>query len=152
VGAFSWSPDSKRIAFSATRDPDLSSGGTAQLYLVNLADKYVKKLTDGKGPNNGPVWAPDGREIAYSTSNGAEFFYYSNTKVAAIAVEGGSPRILTDRFDEDPRIVKWGTPRHLLRRRPKDRHASLPPQPAIEEHPADQRAGALQHRLRFTEP
>jgi dipeptidyl aminopeptidase/acylaminoacyl peptidase len=109
VGAFAWSPDSKRIAFSATRDPDLSSGGTAQVYLVNLSDKYVKKLTDGKGPNNGPMWSPDGREIAYSTSNGAEFFYYANTKVAAIPVEGGSSRILTDQFDEDPRIVKWGT-------------------------------------------
>lgn len=109
VGSFAWSPDSKRIAFSATRDPDLSSSGTAQIYLVNLSDKFVKKLTDGKGPNNGPVWSPDGREIAYSTANGAEFFFYANTRVAVMPVEGGAARVLTEQFDEDPRMVKWGT-------------------------------------------
>lgn len=108
VGGFAWSPDSKRIAFSATRDPDLSSSGTSQIYLVNLSDKYVKKLTEAQGPNNGPVWSPDGREVAYSTANGAEFFYYANARVAAVSVDGGKPRILSEQFDEDPRIVKWG--------------------------------------------
>ncbi len=50
VGGFNWSPDSKRIAFSATRDPDLSSGDTADIYVVRLSDKYVKKLIDAPGP------------------------------------------------------------------------------------------------------
>jgi len=46
VGGFHWSPDSKSIAFSATRDPDLSSSETSDIYVVRLSDKYVKKLID----------------------------------------------------------------------------------------------------------
>ncbi|HWJ39832.1 MAG TPA: DPP IV N-terminal domain-containing protein, partial [Candidatus Limnocylindrales bacterium] len=42
VGGFHWSPDSKNIAFSATRDPDLSSSSTSDIYIVRLSDKYVK--------------------------------------------------------------------------------------------------------------
>lgn len=107
VADFAWSPDSKRIAFTATRDPDLGSRFTSEIYLIGLEDRMVKKLTDGKGPNSGPAWSPDGREIAYTTSNGAEFYYYANTRIASIPADGGSPRILTANFDEDPRGVTW---------------------------------------------
>src|SRR5437764_6623290 len=39
VEDFSWSPDGTRIAFSAQKDPDLISGETADLYVVNVNDK-----------------------------------------------------------------------------------------------------------------
>lgn len=107
VGDFAWSPDSKRIAFSASRDPDLGSSGTSDIYVVNAADKYVKKLVETKGPDRNPVWSPDGSEIAFSTSNGQEFFMYANTRIAAIPVDGGKPRILTQAFDEDPNLIAW---------------------------------------------
>ncbi len=79
VETFSWSPDSKLIAFSAQRDPALSSSGSEQVYLVDLADKHVKKLLDSGGPNRKPRWSPDGRQIAFKTSSGDPFFYYANT-------------------------------------------------------------------------
>jgi Tol biopolymer transport system component len=82
VGAFSWSPEGKRIAFAAQRDPDLGSSDTEQLYVLDLADLHVKKLLDGGGPNGNPKWSPDGRQIAYVTSNGAPFFYYTNRHIA----------------------------------------------------------------------
>lgn len=107
VASFDWAPDSKRLAFSATRDPDLSSSGTSEIYVVNLSDKFVKKLPT-KGPSNNPVWSPDGKEIAYTTSNGQEFFFYANTRIAVMPAEGGASRILTAQFDEDPRSVEWG--------------------------------------------
>ena len=108
VGDFSWSPDSRRIAFSASRDPDLSSLGTAQLYTLDLADKRVKKLLAANGPNNSPHWSPDGQRIAYVTANGDPFFFYANTRIAVIPAGGGEPRILTAKFDEDTRLVDWG--------------------------------------------
>ena len=105
---FSWSPDSKRIAFSATRDPDLGSGDTSQIYTLDLTDKMVKKLLDSKGPNTRPRWSPDGRQIAYVTSNGDPFFFYANTRIAVIPAAGGEPRVLTAKFDEDPSLIDWG--------------------------------------------
>jgi dipeptidyl aminopeptidase/acylaminoacyl peptidase len=108
VGDFSWSPDSKHIAFSAAVDPDISSSGSAQLYVVDVTDKLVKKLLDSKGPNNRPRWSPDGRQIAFVTGNGAPFYYYANTHIAVMPATGGEPRIVTEKFDEDGNLIDWG--------------------------------------------
>ncbi|MBV8818878.1 MAG: PD40 domain-containing protein, partial [Acidobacteriaceae bacterium] len=35
VNDFNWAPDSKRIAFTATRDPDLGSRDTSEIYIVD---------------------------------------------------------------------------------------------------------------------
>jgi dipeptidyl aminopeptidase/acylaminoacyl peptidase len=108
VGAFSWSPDGKRIAFQAGRDPDLSSGDTEQLYLLDLADHHVRKLLDAGGPNGNPKWSPDGKQIAYTTANGNPLFYYANDRIAVISADGGSPRVLSEAFDENPNLIDWG--------------------------------------------
>src|SRR5712692_9079108 len=44
VSEFSWSPDSTRIAFSAQRDPNPGSGSTADIYVVSVSDKSLKKI------------------------------------------------------------------------------------------------------------
>jgi dipeptidyl aminopeptidase/acylaminoacyl peptidase len=107
VGGFNWSPDSERIAFSATKDPDIVSSHTADLYILKVGDKSVKKIVDTRGPDNNPVWSPDGRQIAYETANGREFFFYQNSFIAVVASEGGTPQILSEGFDEQPRLLAW---------------------------------------------
>ncbi|HTX34116.1 MAG TPA: S9 family peptidase [Bryobacteraceae bacterium] len=108
VSSFACSPDGKRIAFSATRDPDLGSQDTEQLYVLDLADLHVRKLLNGLGPNHGPKWSPDSKQIAYVTANGQPNFFYANRYLAVIPAEGGTPRLLTERFDEDPNLLDWG--------------------------------------------
>jgi len=108
VSDFSWAPDGKKIAFEAQRDPDLSSQETATIYVVNLGDKLVKKLLDGAGPHHHPVWSPDGKHIAFTTSNGEKFFFYADTRVAVVDTAGGTLRVLTKEFDEDTRLSSWG--------------------------------------------
>jgi dipeptidyl aminopeptidase/acylaminoacyl peptidase len=127
VGGFSWSPDSKSVAFSATRDPDLSSSDTADIYVVRLSDKYVKKLVDAPGPDRNPVWSPDGTSIAYESGQQYSFL---NNHIAIVPAEGGKPRLVAESFDEDPRIVAWSpnglyfeamqrTAAHLFRMNPE---------------------------------
>lgn len=108
VRGFSWSPDSQRIAFAAPQDPNFSNFGTADLYVVGLADKKVEKLVDTFGPDFNPVWSPNGKQIAYETANGEDFFFYTNSEVAIVPAGGGSPRVLTGSFDEDVRLAAWG--------------------------------------------
>jgi dipeptidyl aminopeptidase/acylaminoacyl peptidase len=108
VGGFSWSPDGKRIAFSAGRDPDLGSQDTEQLYVLDLADLHVRKLLDKPGPNANPKWSPDGKQIAYATYDGQPFFFYANRYIAVIPAEGGAPKVLTSDFDEDANLLDWG--------------------------------------------
>jgi dipeptidyl aminopeptidase/acylaminoacyl peptidase len=108
VSGFSWSPDGKRIAFSATRDPDLGSQDTEQISILDLSDLHVRKLTDTPGPNNRPKWSPDGKEIAFVTANGQQFFFFSNRYLATVPAEGGKAKVLTEAFDEDTNLIDWG--------------------------------------------
>ncbi|MGA7241313.1 MAG: S9 family peptidase [Bryobacteraceae bacterium] len=108
VAGFAWSPDGKKIAFSASRDPDPESAQTEQLYVLDLADLHVRKLIDAQGPNSNPKWSPDGKQIAYATFDNQPFFYFANRYIAAVSVEGGAPKVLTRDFDEDANLLDWG--------------------------------------------
>ena len=109
VGDFSWSPEGTRIAFSAQKDPDLISGETSDLYVVNVNDKTVKKTVSTAGPERNPHWSPDGKRIAFETAAGARYFFYSNSRIGVVSADGGAVQILTEAFDEDPSLIAWGT-------------------------------------------
>ncbi|MCI0663913.1 MAG: S9 family peptidase, partial [Acidobacteria bacterium] len=107
VTLFSWSPDGKQIAFSATVNPDLINGHTSDVYLLKLTDNSIKKLVSQPGPDNNPQWSPDGRQIVYSSAMGNPRFFHSNSRLAVISIDGGAPRSITDAFDEHPGFVEW---------------------------------------------
>lgn len=107
VNAFSWSPDSSRIAFSAAKNPDISMSGTNDVYVLTVADKSIKRIVDARGPDSNPVWSPDGQQIAYQTANGREFYFYANSYIAVIPAAGGAKRVLTESFDESPGLLDW---------------------------------------------
>ncbi len=104
---FNFSPDGTRIAFSAQRDPDLISGFSSDIYTVTVADGAVKKIVDTAGPDSNPHWSPDGSQIAYITANAAKYFYYADQRIAIVDAHGGTPRVLTLNFDEDPDLLEW---------------------------------------------
>ncbi len=107
VDSFSWSPDGSTIAFSATLNPDLIQGTTADIYLLKLSDDSVKKIVDQPGPDNNPRFSPDGKQIVFSSAMGEKLFFASNTRLAIVSVDGGKPRSITDSFDENPGLVEW---------------------------------------------
>lgn len=107
VGGFSWSPDGKRIAFSATKNPDLINGGTADIYLYEFDGEVSKLLVSQPGPDNNPNWSPDGKWIVFSSAMGNPKFFHANSRLALVSVDGGAPRSITDGFDEQPQFVEW---------------------------------------------
>jgi dipeptidyl aminopeptidase/acylaminoacyl peptidase len=107
VGSFSWSPDDTRIAFSATVNPDLTQGNTADIYVLNLADDAVKEIVSSPGPDNNPHWSPDGHQIVFASAMGNAKQFAQNTRLAVVPAEGGTPHSITDGFDENPGFVAW---------------------------------------------
>jgi len=108
VGSFSWSPDGSHIAFSATINPDLVQGHSADIYLLSLSDGSVKKLVSQPGPDSSPRWSPDGTQIVFSSYMGNPDYYALNSRLAVVPLNGGAPRSITDAFDENPGLVSWG--------------------------------------------
>ena len=108
VSAFEWSPDGSRIAFSATTVPDAVASNTADIHVLTLADNSVRPLVTQPGPDTDPHWSPDGRQIAFSTQMGeTKTNYFLNTRLAVIDASGGTPRMITAQFDENPQFVTW---------------------------------------------
>ena len=61
----SWSPDSRRIAFSSNRS------GNFEIYTMNPDGTDVVQVTEVNGYNcTDPAWSPDGQFIAYMIFNG----------------------------------------------------------------------------------
>lgn len=66
---YSWSPDSKSIAFAAKREGDAKS----QIYILPLHGGEAWRLTNLTAGAANPLWSPDGRKLAFY-SNCGEFY------------------------------------------------------------------------------
>src|SRR5207249_4592606 len=102
IDSFSWSPDGSSIAFSATVNPDLIQGVTSDIYLLKLSDDSVRKIVATPGPDNNPRFSPDGKQIVFSSAMGNSLYYASNSRLAVVSVNGGTPRAISNNFDENP--------------------------------------------------
>jgi Tol biopolymer transport system component len=55
-----WSPDGQRVAFVGCLDCT-----TTDIYVMNVADRHITRVTDDSAYDGGPAWSPDGSLIAY---------------------------------------------------------------------------------------
>ena len=61
-----FSPDGRQLVFVTTR-----SGGTSDLWTLDLQTRKTKALTSGPGGDFRPAWSPDGTWIAFSSDRGS---------------------------------------------------------------------------------
>jgi dipeptidyl aminopeptidase/acylaminoacyl peptidase len=118
VGDFHWSPDSKLLAFSASKSPSLPAAIDTDIYLIDLAhDNQVHLAVAFPAPDNNPVFSPDGKQLAFTSAFDQQYFFYANSHIAVVDVEkvlstpartSADVRDLTAKFDEDPNLIDWG--------------------------------------------
>jgi dipeptidyl aminopeptidase/acylaminoacyl peptidase len=118
IGSFAWSPDSTKIAFSASKNPLLAFSGEQDIYLLEPAqNNAVKKIVALPGPDNSPTFSPDGKRLAFSTALAQPYYYYTNPHIATVDVAtvvskaATTPADVTDltgSFDENPQLLDWG--------------------------------------------
>lgn len=109
VDSFAWSPDGSEIAFSATLNPDLIQGGTSDVYVIDLANDAVRKVVGQDGPDVAPRWSPDGKQLVFGSAMGRSPFFATNTLLAIVPADGGTPKAITEKFDENPGLLEWKT-------------------------------------------
>ena len=96
----SWSPDSKRIAFSSWKPEDWEG---IEIYVMDTDGDNQRKLTNNRHPDDSPVWSPDGERIAF------ESWRDENWEIYVMDADGGNQRNLTKHgsWDTSP---AWYTP------------------------------------------
>ena len=70
VDALSWSPDGREIAYSAAPRSGFSAPYEARIYAIAAEGGAPRTIVDRKGMNVGPRFSPDGRSIAFISTNG----------------------------------------------------------------------------------
>lgn len=87
-----FSPDGKRVAFSANR-----AGKGGELWVADQDGTHAIRLTEGIGRSlGGPRWSPDGHWIVYNATRED-----GHWKIFRIDAAGGQPSILTDSSGDD---------------------------------------------------
>lgn len=88
IRSFAWSPDGKRVAFSALADGDTD----AEIYVMPADGGPVTRLTDNHLPDYQPTWSPDGKSIAFTSIR------TGLAQIWRMRADGGGQRRLTNAF------------------------------------------------------
>ena len=88
VRSFAWSPDGRRVAFSAIQDGDHDP----ELFVMNAGGGEVRRLTDNYLADFQPSWSPDGRWIAFTSIR------TGLSQIYRMRADGSAQRRLTNAF------------------------------------------------------
>ena len=87
-----FSPDGRTLALTLSKD------GNPRLYLLNVANGSLRRLTSHTGIDTEPTWSPTGREIAFTSDRSGP------AQIFVMDAEGtGVRRLTTTGFNTQPR-------------------------------------------------
>ena len=89
-----------------------------------------QKIVSQPGFDTNPEWSPDSRQLVFSTAMGRDLSFAKISRLAMVSAEGGTPRSLTDGFDEVPSVVGWNN-RAVFLGAAEDRRTPVPDQPGL---------------------
>jgi dipeptidyl aminopeptidase/acylaminoacyl peptidase len=108
INGFAWSPDGRKIAIEHQPDPLINSSSKADISIVDIGTKAVTPLVKNLSNDGFISWSPNGNTILYQSAlSDTTSYYYRNSKLFTINIDGTNSRAIAPNFDENFSAVKW---------------------------------------------
>ncbi|HEV8042621.1 MAG TPA: S9 family peptidase [Bryobacteraceae bacterium] len=118
VASPAWSPDGQWIAFLGKEGKHAERYNTWNVYVIEARTGATpRQITHYDGVHASasraqPEWSPDGKRLVFLESTGAKNSAYNMSRLAVIAVDGGTPKLLAEKLDRSvssPRFTLDGS-------------------------------------------
>ena len=101
-----FSPDSTQVTYVANTDPDPSTSTNSDLFTIPAAGGEAKRITTNPGADEGPLYSPDGKFLAYRTQNKAGY-ESDQWRLAVLDLGSGKMNTLADSLDRWVESYTW---------------------------------------------
>ncbi|HXC71821.1 MAG TPA: S9 family peptidase [Pyrinomonadaceae bacterium] len=108
VEDFDWSNDGSRIAFGHVKSPVANDWPTADVSIVEVASGKISDLANSPAAETSPLYSPDGKSIAVSTSDVPARWAGSGI-IQVFSTSGGPPKNAAGTFDAQPAVAGWSS-------------------------------------------
>ena len=113
MGAFDWSPDSRRIACETRPTPDANDSRLSDIYEVEVEAGSVRPVASTTASESQPRYSPDGRYLAYVRSQESAR-RIDGSRIVLLALAGMKARELPASPNESPALAGWAGGRMLF--------------------------------------
>ena len=103
---FCWSPDGRRIVYAAQPSPRVPDLYRTDLFMADLGTGEIRDLVRREGIDTTPRFSPDGRTIAFLSTEGSTE-WIANWYLCTVPAGGGAPLNLIPDFGEFLFSPQW---------------------------------------------
>lgn len=106
IWTFDWSPDGKRIAFDRGPGLGLDDMFRSDIYTVTIDGGELRPLVQRRGFERSPAYSPDGKWLAFTTSDGVHDWLIEHD-VHVMPAGGGPSRSVSKEWGRTPDSIFW---------------------------------------------
>lgn len=104
--AFAFSPDSSSVTYVSNTDLVPANSTNSDLFTIPVTGGEAKRITTNPAADEGPVYSPDGKYLAYRTQL-RPGYESDQWKLAVLDVQAGTMRTLADSLDRWVESYTW---------------------------------------------